>query len=81
MKYIINTFFFLAGCAITALVMLLYYGHFNYEINVIDLLMLIATIALSIIVLYLSKRLENKDIIRDITISDLNDLCDIYKKG
>jgi hypothetical protein len=81
MKYIINTFFFLAGCAITALVMLLYYGHFNYEINVIDLLMLIATIALSIIVLYLSKRLENKDIIRDITISDLNDLCDIYKNN
>lgn len=78
MKYIINAFFFLAGCAITALGMLVYYGYLDFEINVIDLLMLIATIALSIIVLYLSKRLENKDMIRDITISDLNDLCNIY---
>ncbi len=81
MKYIIYISFFLAGCASTACAMLVYYGYFNFQINVIDLLMLIATIVLSILVLYLSKRLNNNDIIRDITISDLNDLCDIYQNN
>lgn len=61
--------------------MLIYYGCCDFTINVIDMLMLLATIALSITALYLSKRFENNDIIKDITISDLKDLCNIYKNN
>lgn len=74
-------FFFAFGCIVAIIVMSIPYVYLDYNVNVIDALMLIATIALSIIVLYLSKRLQNNDIIRDITISDLNDLCDMYKSN
>lgn len=81
MNCIYKILFIFIGAGLAISVMLALNGYFNYEINIIDLLMLIATVALSIIVLYLTKRLEKKDIIRDITISDLNELCSLYNKN
>ncbi len=47
-----------------------------YQINIIDLLMLIATIFLAVAVVYLTRSLEKKDTARDLVTKDLLELCD-----
>lgn len=70
---------FLSGCIITAFVILFVKGEWDFGINIIDLLMLIATIVLSVGVLYLTKSLDKKDIVRDLIAADLQSLIDLYK--
>jgi len=53
----------------------------DFSVNIIDLLMLIATIVLSIYVIFLTKRLEKNDIVRDIVIRDIEKLCEIYQQN
>lgn len=69
---------FLLGIIITTLIFLFIPCQWDYEINIIDFLTLIATIALSVAVVYLTKSLDKKDIVRDMLIKDFNELFDIY---
>lgn len=51
-------------------------GYMCYQINIIDLLMLIATVFLAVAVVYLTRSLEKKDTARDLVTADLLELCD-----
>jgi len=55
--------------------------QWNFSVNIIDLLMLITTIVLSFYVIYLTKRLEKNDIVRDLVIRDIDELCKIYQQN
>ena len=81
MKYIINILYFIVGCAFSALTILFIKGIWDFNVNIIDLLMLIATIVLSIMVLFLTKALNKKDIVRDLVVSDLKDLSELYEQN
>ena len=72
---------FLAGIVTSALIILFCNGEWDFSINIIDLLMLIATIVLSIVVLYLAKALNKKDIVRDIIINDIKELSSLYEQN
>ena len=72
---------FLAGVAASTLIILFCKGDWDFSINIIDLLMLIATIVLSIVVLYLAKALDKKDIVRDLIINDINELTSLYEQN
>lgn len=77
MKFLIGLFGFLSGCFVSAMVILLIQGIWDFKVNIVDLLMLVATIVLSIAVIYLTKALNKKDIVRDIVVTDLKNyqLC------
>ena len=79
MKYLINILCFLAGCCISTLVILIVKGVWDFRVNIIDLLMLVATIVLSIAVIYLTKALNKKDIVRDLVVTDLKELSVLYE--
>lgn len=78
MKYVYYVISFVAGVVLTIICFLFIEGIWDFKINLIDLLMLIATIVLSVFVLLLTKTLEKKDIVRDIIVKDLTELCKIY---
>lgn len=69
--------FFAGSLAIGAIIMC-WKGYFDFSINIIDFLMLIVTIVLSIAIIYLSKAIEKEDVVRDILVADINELCTIY---
>lgn len=77
-RYVIGA---LVGGLAVSLLFLLCNWEWNFSLNVVDFAMLLATIILSIVVVFLTKRLENKDIIRNIIIEDLNILCDLYQQN
>lgn len=79
MKYLIGLLSFLSGCFVSAIVILLIQGIWNFNVNIVDLLMLIATIVLSITVIYLTKALNKKDIVRDLVVTDLKELSVLYE--
>ena len=60
MKFLIGLFGFLSGCFVSAMVILLIQGIWDFKVNIVDLLMLVATIVLSIAVIYLTKALNLK---------------------
>jgi len=78
MKAFTHILSFLAGIVTSALIVLFCNGKWDFNINIVDLLMLIATIVLSIVVLYLAKALDKKDIVRDIIINDIKELTSLY---
>lgn len=53
-------------------------GYIDYNVNIIDALMLVVTTVLTIAVVYLGKFLNKKDVARDIISKDLIELCDVY---
>ena len=75
MKYLIGLFGFLSGCFVSAMVILLIQGIWDFNVNIVDLLMLVATIVLSIAV----KALNKKDIVRDLVVTDLKELSVLYE--
>lgn len=79
MKYLIGLFGFLSGCFVSAMVILLIQGIWDFNVNIVDLLMLVATIVLSIAVIYLTKALNKKDIVRDLVVTDLKELSVLYE--
>ena len=81
MKYLINILCFLAGCCVSALVILIVKGVWDFSVNIIDMLMLIATIVLSVVVIFLTKALNKKDIVRDLVVADLKDLSELYEQN
>ena len=81
MKYLINILCFLAGCCVSALVILIVKGVWDFSVNIIDLLMLIATIVLSVVVIFLTKALNKKDIVRDLVVADLKELSALYEQN
>lgn len=72
---------FLAGLFSGIIPSLWIKGIWDFKINIIDMLMLIATVSLSILVVYLTKLLEKKDIVRDIIVKELDKLCEIYEEN
>lgn len=77
-EYVYGLIGILIGAVCTALIILFAKGQWDFSINIIDLLMLMATVMLSITVVYLSKSLDKKDVIRDVVVKDIEHLCDIY---
>ena len=69
----------LIGIVITALVILCVHWQSDYSINIVDFLTLIATMALSVAIVYLTKMLDHKDIVRHMLIADFDELCNIYR--
>lgn len=75
------SFVFFLGTLLPILIYFFDDFSFVFEINIIDFLSLLATITLSIVVVYLAKSLDKKDIARNIVVEDLNKLCDIYSEN
>lgn len=71
----------LVGITLTALVILFVHWQWDFSMNIIDLLTLIATIALSIAIVYLTKILDHKDLIRNMLIEDFDELCNVYRSN
>lgn len=80
-KHIYGLIGLIIGGIIVALCILCFKGHMDFSINIIDLVMSLATIYLSIAVVYLSKSLDKKDIIRDLVVTDIEELCSIYQNN
>lgn len=76
---------FVIGIFFSFLAILCVEGIWDFNVNIIDFLMLIATIVLSILVLYLARDLNKKDIakdiIRDSIINDVRELISLYKQN
>lgn len=76
---------FVAGIFVSFLAILYVDGIWDFNVNIIDFLMLIATIVLSILVLYLARDLNKKDIakdiIRDLIINDMRELISLYEQN
>lgn len=64
------------GVALGIGILALIKGYICYQINIIDLLMLIATIFLAVAVVYLTRSLEKKDTARELVTADLLELCE-----
>lgn len=56
-------------------------GIFSYSVNIVELYSCIATTILAVVVVYLTKSLEKKDIARDIITKDLLELCSTYESN
>lgn len=69
------------GIVVTLVILSFIKGCINYEINIIDTLMLIITTALTIAVVYLGNSLNKRDVARDIISKDLMELCDVYSRN
>ena len=81
MKYCWNIICFVLGIIVTVITMTLHKWQWDYEVNIISLLSVFVTAILAIIVLYLSKKIEKKDIIRDLIVSDIKDLCKLFSSS
>ena len=69
------------GIVVTLVILSFIRGCINYEINIIDALMLIITTALTIAVVYLGNSLNKRNVARDIISKDLMELCDVYSRN
>ena len=69
---------FAVGIVTTLIVLSIIKGFINYEINIIDALMLVITASLTIAVVYLGNSLNKKGTACDIISKDLIELCDVY---
>ena len=72
---------FAIGTVVILAILSVIKGYIDYEINIIDALMLIITTALTVAVVYLGNSLNKKDVARDIISKDLMELCDVYCKN
>lgn len=68
----------LVGALVTSMVVLSCKWQWDYTINIIDFSTLLATIGLSVAVVFLTKSLDKKDVVRDMLVQDLKELCDVY---
>lgn len=79
-----NFYITIIGAFIILFIVVLY-GVFNntwdFSINIIDFLMLITTIIISIVVLYLTKALNNKDVVRSMIIDDIKELIGLFEQN
>ncbi len=71
----------LFGIAIALTVVAIYGGCLDYQINIIDTLMLVVTTALTIAVVYLGHSLNKKNTACDIITKDLMELCEVYSRN
>ncbi len=72
---------FVIGIVVILVILSFIKGWLNYEINIIDALMLVITTALTVAVVYLGNSLNKKDMARDIISKDLMELCDVYSRN
>lgn len=80
MKWIEKGVWFLAGMIVTAFLGCLCLGHIDFKVNIVDLLTLAITATISISVIYLSKMLDKKDVVRNIIVKEVDCLYDHYAK-
>ena len=64
-----------------AIVLMIVKGTLCYSINVVELCSFLATIALAIVVVFLTKSLEKREIARDMIAKDLLELCSTYESN
>jgi hypothetical protein len=64
-----------------AIILMIIKGSLYYNINIVELCSFLATIALAIVVVYLTKSLEKRDIARDMIAKDLLELCSTYESN
>lgn len=69
---------FAVGIVTTLTVLSIIKGCLNYEINIIEALMLVITTILTVAVVYLGNSLNKKGTACDIISKDLIELCDVY---
>lgn len=63
------------------IVLMIIKGSLCYSINIVELCSFLATIAVAIVVVYLTKSLEKRDIARDMIAKDLLELCSTYESN
>lgn len=63
------------------IVLMIVKGTLCYSVNVIELCSFLATIALAIVVVFLTKSLEKREIARDMIAKDLLELCSTYESN
>ena len=68
-----------SGAIIMTVIISLFKGQWDFQVNIIDMSMLLATILLSVAVVYLTKSLDKKDIVRNLVVKELDELCEIYQ--
>lgn len=66
---------------LSAIVLMIVKGTLCYSINVVELCSFLATIALAIVVVFLTKSLEKREIARDMIAKDLLELCSTYESN
>ncbi len=76
-----NTLFVILGISLTLGGFAIYDGCLDYNINIIDALMLVITTALTVSVVYLGNSLNKKNTACDIIVKDLMELCEVYSKN
>lgn len=54
-------------------------SNIDWSFRIVDIITIIATCIVSIIVIYITKSLDNNDVARQFIIDDLNRLCEIYR--
>lgn len=68
------------GIVVTLVILSFIRGCINYEINIIDALMLIITTALTIAVVYLGNSLNKRNVARDIISKDFYVILQVKRK-
>ena len=63
------------------IVLMIVKGTLCYSVNVVELCSFLATIALAIVVVFLTKSLEKREIVRDMIAKDLLELCSTYESN
>lgn len=80
-KWLYSVIGLIMGGTISALAILFAKCQWDFNLNIIDLLTLFATILLSFVVVYFTKSLDKKDLIRDLVVTDIEELCSIYQNN
>lgn len=75
-SFLIGALFFLLGLIIG--VILCKYDVINWAFNFADIITVLATVIVSIVVIYIAKSFNNDDVARQFIIDDLNKLCNTY---
>lgn len=76
---IIYILILLCGIAIGCLVPLFISWEWDFQINIVEFVSALSTIILSIVVVFLTKSLDKKDVIRDYIVRDFDELCSLYQ--
>lgn len=77
-KYVVG---FAIGIVTAIFILSIIKGRIDYQVNIIDVLMIVVTTALTVAVVYLGNSLNKKDVARDLISKDLMELCDVYSKN
>ena len=72
--------FIIFGFIIASIVCIFFNGVWIFNVNIIDFVNLIATISISIVVLYMARAINKKDIVRDLVVKELASLASLYEQ-